>query len=156
AARSPRQGAHARQGGRADGRSLFPRLLRPVMATLVLDRSDLELRSDGTALAIYEDGARRGSVPLKLLERVVLQGTIRLDTAVLGKLAEAGVATILLGARNSRRVAIVSGPARGDASVRLGQLRSALDPAWCADWSRRLVLGKARAQLRLLREAIEQ
>jgi CRISP-associated protein Cas1 len=126
------------------------------MATLVLDRSDLELRSDGAALAVYERGERRGSIPLKLLERVVLQGTIRLDTSVLGRLAEAGVPTILLGARNSRRLAILIGPAHRDASIRLAQYRNALDPAWCASWSRRLVLGKSRAQLRLLRRALEE
>jgi CRISP-associated protein Cas1 len=124
------------------------------MATLVLDRSDLELRSDGAALIVYKGGERRGSVPLKLLERVVLQGTIRLDTGVLGRLADAGVPTILLGARNSRRVAILLGRAHADASIRLAQFKSALDPAWCAAWSRRLILGKARTQLRLLRGAL--
>jgi CRISPR-associated protein Cas1 len=124
------------------------------MATLVLDRNNLELRCDGGALAVYEAGERRGTIPLRLLERVLLQGAIRLDTGVLGRLAEAGVPTILLGARTSRRVAILLGPAQGDGSVRLGQLRRALDPAWCADWSRRLVLGKARAQIRLLRAAL--
>jgi CRISPR-associated protein Cas1 len=126
------------------------------MATLVLDRSNLELRADGAALAVYEAGERRGSVPLKLLDRVVLQGTIRLDTAVLGKLAEAGVPTIILGNRNSRRVAILSGPAHRDCSIRLAQLQQALDPSFCAAWSRRLVEGKARAQLRLLRQALAQ
>ena len=125
------------------------------MATLVLDRSNLELRSDGAALAVYENGARRTTVPLKLIERVVLQGTIRLDTAVLGRLAEAGVPAILLGARNSRRVAILIGRGHSDASIRLAQFRNALDPAWCAAWSRRLVLGKSQAQLRLLRHALD-
>lgn len=124
------------------------------MATLVLDRSKLELSSDGAALAVYENGERRGSVPLKLLERVVLQGTIRLDTGVLGRLAEAGVPTILLGARSSRRVAIVIGPAHGDCAVRLAQLERARDPVWCVAWSRQLVLAKARAQSRLLRQAL--
>jgi CRISPR-associated protein Cas1 len=124
------------------------------MATLVLDRSNLELRSDGAALAVYEDGERRATVPLKLIERVILQGTIKLDTTVLGKLAEAGVPAILLGARNSRRVAILVGRGHSDASIRLAQLHNALDPAWCAAWSRRLVLGKVRAQLRLLRRAL--
>lgn len=46
------------------------------MATLIIDRSNIEVRSDGAALAVYEAGERRGSVPLKLLDRVVLQGTI--------------------------------------------------------------------------------
>jgi CRISPR-associated protein Cas1 len=127
------------------------------MATLILDRSDLELRCDGSAaLAVYEGGERRGSVPLKLIERVILQGTVRLDTGVLGRLAQAGVPTILLGARSSRRVATLVGPAHRDASVRLAQFQRALDADWCAAWSRRLVLRKARAQLRLLRRALDE
>jgi CRISPR-associated protein Cas1 len=126
------------------------------MATLVLDRSNLELRADGSALAVYEAGERRGSVPLKLIDRVVMQGTIRLDTAVLTRLADAGVPAILLGARSSRRVAIVVGRGHSDASVRLAQFQRALDPAWCAAWSRQLGLGKTRAQLRLLRGALDE
>jgi CRISPR-associated protein Cas1 len=126
------------------------------MATLVVDRSDLEVRSEGAVLTVYEDGERRGSVPLKLLERVVLQGTIRLDSGVLGKLAEAGVPTVILGARTSRRVAMLLGPAHRDAAVRLAQFQYALDSEWCAGWSRRLVAAKVRAQLRTLRRAGEE
>lgn len=126
------------------------------MATLLIDRNGLEVRADGAALAVYEDGERRGTVPVKLLERVVLQGTIALDTGVLTRLAEAGVPTLLLGARHSRRVALVLGPAHRDASVRLAQFQYALDPAWCERWSRRIVLGKLRAQLGLLRRALEE
>ena len=124
------------------------------MATLILDRSNLEVRADGAALALYESGERRGTVPLKLVERVVLQGKIRLDTAVLVRLAEAGVPTIILGARNSRRVATLVGPAHRDCSTRLAQFQRALDLTWWATWSRQLVLGKTRAQLRLLQQAL--
>lgn len=126
------------------------------MATLVIDRSNIEVRSDGAALAVYEAGERCGSVPLKLLDRVVLQGTIRLDTGVLTRLAEAGVPTVLLGGRSSRRVATLLGPAHRDASVRLAQFQCALDPAWCDAWSRRLILGKTRGQLKLLRAALAE
>jgi CRISPR-associated protein Cas1 len=126
------------------------------MATLIVDRSNLEIRADGAALAVYEDGERRGTVPLKLLERVVLQGTIRLDSGVLARLAEAGVPTLVLGGRTSRRVAMVLGPWHRDASVRLAQFQCALDPAWCDAWSRRLVLAKLRAQLRLLRRSLDE
>lgn len=123
------------------------------MTTLVVDRNNLELRSDGAALAVYKDGERRGTVPVRLLDRVVLQGTIRLDSGVLTRLAEAGVPTVLLGGRSSRRVATMLGPAHRDASVRLAQFRCALDAPWCDRWARRIVAAKARAQLRLLRAA---
>ena len=92
------------------------------MATLFLDRAELEVRHIDGALAIYEAGTRSATVPIKLLERVVLQGArTRLDTGTLIKLAEAGVATLLLSPRASRQVAIVLGPAHNDAAIRLAQ-----------------------------------
>jgi CRISPR-associated protein Cas1 len=124
------------------------------MATLVLDRSNLEVRSDGTALALYEGGERRGTVPINLVERVVLQGTIRLDTGVLTRLAEGGVTAVLLSRRQSRRVAFLLGSGHSDAAVRLGQYQLAMDAGWCGRWARRLVHAKIKTQARLLREAL--
>lgn len=127
------------------------------MATLLLDRAQLEIRSDGDALALYEAGARRGTVPLKLLERVVIQGSqTRLDSGVLMRLAEAGVATLLMSPRLSRRVAIVLGPAHNDAAVRLAQAQRVMDPAFCAAVARDLVAAKLLRQRRLLKTALAE
>lgn len=121
------------------------------MATLLLDRAQLEIRADGDALALYEAGARRGTVPLKLLDRCVIQGSqTRLDSGVLLKLAEAGVATLLISPRHSRRVAIVLGPAHNDAAVRLAQARRVFDTGLCNRWARALIAAKLRRQHRLL------
>lgn len=123
------------------------------MATLLLDRSQLELRSDGNALAVYEDGARRGTVPLKLIDRVVIQGSAtRLDSGVLIKLAEAGAATLLLSPRASRRVAIVLGPAHNDAGIRLAQAGRVKDSAFVLAFALDLVRAKLRRQHALLRD----
>lgn len=124
------------------------------MATLLLDRAGLEIRFADSALALYENGTRSQTVPLRLLDRVVIQGArTRLDTAVLLKLAEAGVATVLLSPRASRQVAIVLGPAHNDAAVRLAQSRRVMDPAYCDAWAQQLVLAKLRRQRRLLASA---
>lgn len=125
------------------------------MSTLILDRSDLEIRLDGEALALYEPAGRRGTVPIKLLDRVVMQGGIKLDAGVLTKLAETGVATLLLSKRHSKRVAIVLGLAHNDAGIRLAQSRRVFDAAWCARWAQRQVKSKTHNQIRLLREAQE-
>lgn len=127
------------------------------MATLFLDRADLEVRIVDGALALYEDGSRRGTAPLKLVERVVIQGArTKLDSRVLLKLAEAGVATLLLSPRASRQVAIVLGPAHNDAAVRIAQAQRITDHAFCQDWARQLVRAKLRGQQRLLRKALLQ
>lgn len=124
------------------------------MSSLILDRSDLEIRLDGDALALYEPAGRRGTVPLKLLDRVIMQGGVKLDAGVLGRLAESGVATLMLTKRHSKRVAIVLGLAHNDAGIRLAQSRRVFDADWCAAWAARQVRAKTRAQIRLLQNAL--
>lgn len=124
------------------------------MATLLLDRADLEVRVANGALALYENGTRKQTVPLGLIDRVVIQGArTKLDTAVLLKLAEAGAATLLLSPRAGRQVAIVLGPAHNDAAVRLAQARRTMDHPFCDRWAQQLVVAKLRRQHRLLTAA---
>jgi CRISPR-associated protein Cas1 len=121
------------------------------MSTLLLDRTHLEVRTDGEALALYEHGERRGCVPIRLLDRCVIHGAqTRLDSGVLMKLAEAGVATVILSPRVGRRVAIVLGTAHNDAAVRLAQAQRVMDGAWCRDWAHSVVTAKLRRQQRTL------
>jgi len=122
------------------------------MSTLLLDRAGLEVRSDGQALALYEGGVRRGTVPLALLERCIIQGgQTQLDSGVLLKLAEAGVTTVLFSPRAGRRVATLLGPAHRDAAVRMAQALRCTDAPWCAQWARDIVRAKLARQRRVLR-----
>ena len=124
------------------------------MATLLLDRADLEVRIVDGALALYENGTRSQTVPLRLIDRVVIQGArTRLDTSVLLKLAEAGAATLLLSPRASRQVAIVLGPAHNEAAVRLAQAQRTMDTTFCDGWAQHIVVAKLRRQHRLLKNA---
>lgn len=126
------------------------------MSTLVLDKSELELRSDGAALALYEAGQRRSTVPLALLERVVLMGSrIRLDSGVLARLGEAGVAVLALGRRGGQRLSLALGPAHNDAAIRIAQAAAALDERAALQFGRQLVLAKLRAQRRTLRVMLD-
>lgn len=121
------------------------------MATLLLDRSELEARIVDGALALYENGTRSQTVPLALIDRLIIQGSrTKLESAVLLKLAEAGAATLLLSPRASRQVAIVLGPRHNDAAVRLAQARRTMDHKFCDSWARLIVLSKLRRQLRFL------
>lgn len=121
------------------------------MSTLVLDKPDLELRCDGAALALYEAGTRRGTVPLALLERVVLLGSqIQLASGVLARLGEAGVAVLVLGRRGGQQLSLALGPRHNDAAVRLAQGAAALDAATALAFARDLVRAKLHAQRRTL------
>ena len=121
------------------------------MGLLLLDRAQLEVKSEGDALALYEAGQRRGTVPIKLVDRCVIHGSqTRLDSGVLIKLAEAGVTTVLMSPRSARRVAIVLGPQHNDAAVRLAQALRVVDDAWCRRWALAVVQAKLARQRRAL------
>jgi CRISPR-associated protein Cas1 len=121
------------------------------MSTLVLDKAQLEVRCDGAALALYEGGQRRGTVPLALLERVVLLGSqIRLDSGVLARLGEAGVALAVIGRRGGQRLSLALGPRHNDAAVRIAQCAAAIDDAVLLAIARDIVRAKVRAQRRTL------
>lgn len=121
------------------------------MALLLLDRAQLEVKSEGETLALYEAGTRRGTVPIKLLDRCVIHGAqTRLDSGVLIKLAEAGVTTMLMSPRRTGRVALVLGNQHNDAAVRLAQSQRVMDDVACRQWALALVCSKVSRQRRTL------
>lgn len=121
------------------------------MGLLLLDRAQLEVKSEGDTLALYEAGQRRGTVPIKLIDRCIIHGSqTRLDSGVLIKLADAGVTTVLMSPRSPRRAAIVLGPQHNDAAVRLAQAMRVMDDAWCRPWAMAVVQAKLARQHRAL------
>ncbi|MDX1606541.1 MAG: CRISPR-associated endonuclease Cas1 [Candidatus Competibacterales bacterium] len=126
------------------------------MTTLLLDRRDVELCLDNRRVLIREPDSRPRSVPLAMLERVVIQGRARLDTALLGALGEQGVDVLLLGARNSRRRGFLAGPGHNDARRRLAQYRLWQDEPRRLAWSRQLIQAKTRAQRLRLTRALQR
>ncbi|APW48294.1 CRISPR-associated endonuclease Cas1 [Rhodoferax antarcticus] len=122
------------------------------MALLLLDRAQLDIKSEGETLALYEAGVRRGTVPIKLIDRCVIHGAqTRLDSGVLIKLAQAGATTVLMSPRGVRRVALVLGPQHNDAAVRLAQSQHVLDDKACCQWAHALVRAKLQRQQRTLK-----
>lgn len=124
------------------------------MGTLYLDRKALSLRLETGRLVIEEPGERPRGVPLKLLERVVIQGRATLDSGLLVALGEHGVSVLCLSARHSRRAGFLLGPGHADARRRLAQYRLSEHADLRLEWSRALVAGKLRAQRQLLNDAL--
>lgn len=123
------------------------------MSTLYIDRKDLEIRAERQYLILYENGERRSTMPLHLVERVVVRGSAMLSTGVLTLLADQGIGLCVLGGRHSRHAATLLGRPHGDAARRIGQYR------WYRDADERLrlavllVRGKLRASLRFIDQA---
>lgn len=126
------------------------------MSSLYLDRKNLGVKLDGQALALYEDGERKGSVPLHLLDRVVLRGNVQLESRVLGALTERNIGLLILSGRNTEATAMLAGKAHSDTVRRLGQYRTSMDVDLRVPLARWLVLVKVRSQLRLLKRAIAE
>ncbi len=123
------------------------------MSTLYLDRRNCSLEIEGRVLAVFIDGHRETTVPIHLLERIVLRSNVALGSSLLPRLAEAGIAVVAFGGRFGRQHATVLGAVHNDAARRVGQLRAYDDPAFRGRWARRLCLGKVRGQRRLLARA---
>ncbi|MGX2040870.1 CRISPR-associated endonuclease Cas1 [Methylocaldum sp. MU1018] len=125
------------------------------MGTLYLDRKDIEIRCEGRHLCLYEAGSRRATIPLNVVERVVVRGQATLSTGALGLLAEEGVGLLVLSGRQGRAAAILHGKKHGDTARRIAQYRWHHDDEFRLPWSRRLVALKLKAQARLLRSALQ-
>ncbi len=120
------------------------------MTTLYLDRKNLELRLDAGTLAVYQDGQRQSTVPLKLLQRVVVRADVNLSASVLTAIASHGIAFIAITGRKGENIAQLTGAPGNDAARRLAQYRTYLDPARRLDLARTLISGKVHNQKRLI------
>ena len=126
------------------------------MTTLYLDRKGLEVRLDGSALALYEGDVRVNTVPLALLDRVVVRAETSLSSSVLGAMSEAGCPSLILSGRHGHRMATVQGRSHNDAAIRLAQYSATLDRGFRLAWARRFVGAKLGKAQRFLERALAQ
>ena len=124
------------------------------MSSLYLDRKNLGLRLDGQALGLYEDGVKKGTVPLHLLERVVLRGNVQLESRVLGALSERNIGLLILSGRNTEATAMLAARSHNDALRRLSQYQTSLCEDLRIPLARWLVLVKVRNQQRFLTDVL--
>ncbi len=124
------------------------------MSSLYLDRKNLSIKLDGQTLALYELGEKKGTVPLHLLERIVLRGNVQLESRLLGALSERHIGLIVLSGRNTKATAMLAAHSHGESLRRLGQYQASLNDDLRKPLARWLVLVKVRAQQRLLTEAM--
>ncbi len=126
------------------------------MSSLYLDRKNLGIMLDGQALVLYEDGARKGSVPLHLLERIVVHGNVQLESKVLSALTIRNISLVVLSQRSTEGTVMLMSRAHSDACRKLGQYRVSTDENLRIPLARWLVFVKIIAQQRFLRSALEK
>lgn len=122
--------------------------------TVYLDRTDAELRFDGGALAVYVNGERDGMVPLAPVDRIVVIGRQRVETALLHRLAEQGIAVLFLSGRSHSFRGRLAGRLHNHARLRMAQYHAHRSPMALA-LAREWVTAKLDGQASFLMEAAD-
>lgn len=95
------------------------------MGTLYIDQKDLEIKIEGNCLVFFENGNRKGTVPLNPLERVVIIGNINIQTGILHRLALNNISCVFLSGRNMGFRGILHGRLHRNGLLRLKQYEKA-------------------------------
>jgi CRISPR-associated protein Cas1 len=120
------------------------------MGTVTIDRRGTRLDFDRGALRIQEPEGLPRSVPLNLVDRLVIIGNSQVSARLLSHLAANGTSVMILPGRGQDRGSFLQGYGHGDAARRLGQYRLLHDPAQQRAWARRLVRLRLAGQERVL------
>lgn len=125
------------------------------MATLYLDRSDMELRRDHASLLLYVAGKLERRVPLRLLDAVVVHGNPLLHASALSAMADHSCYLVILPRRHQGSVMLSRGNGP-NSQRRLLQYQCAQNPSWAARFAGLLLRAKLRAHARFLFQARKQ
>jgi len=119
------------------------------MTTVHIDQRGADVDVEGDRLIVRVDGERKGTLPLNLIERLVVSGIARLSTRLVVKLVDRGIGLVLDRTGKNGVVASLIGT-RADRAVRLAQYDILLDAEGRLDLSRPLVRDKIDGGMRLL------
>jgi len=96
------------------------------MGTLYIDQKNLNIKLEGNCLVFYEDGERKGTVPIAPLERVMIIGNVKIETGVLHKFALNNVSCIFLSGRNLNFRGMLHGRLHRNGLLRVKQYEKSL------------------------------
>ena len=114
-----------------------------LLNTLYLTTPDTYLRLDNDTLRVEVDHETRLRVPLHLLSAVVCFGHIGLSAPLMHRLAEGGIALVLLD-DNGRFKARLEGAVSGNVMLRQAQFQRVADATFTLDMARACVAGKIK------------
>ena len=101
--------------------------MKKLLNTLYATTEGARLHKEGENIVAEIDGVERGRVPLHMLGAVVAFGAIYISPPLIGALAQAGIALVLLD-RQGRFEARVEGPVSGNVLLRRAQYRASEQP----------------------------
>ena len=126
------------------------------MLTLFIDRKGLQLELDNKCLVLRRPDSAPESLPLNMLDRVVIHSQVTLDSRLLGALGQYGVGATILRGRAGRHALQLFSPGHNDARRRLAQYQLCHEEQRRLNWSRELIRAKITAQQKLLQTALSR
>lgn len=126
-----------------------------LLNTLYVTLPDSRLRLDNDTLRVIFEEETRLRVPLHHLQAVVCFGHVGLSAPLLHRMADDGIALVLLDA-NGRFKARLEGAVAGNVLLRKAQHRAADDQAFTLELARAVVAGKLKGQRQVLQRGARE
>lgn len=127
------------------------------METLYIDRKDSELDVQGGRLQVRMEGGRKPfSIPLNVLEFVVISASVRFSSTLLSRLTMAGITAVFLNPRKEDATCIAYGLLHNATDRRLMQYQAVSDSDTALRYSKTLVRQKLRGQRTVLLRALRR
>jgi len=127
------------------------------MKTVFIDRKQTELEVEGGHLLVRNTGLRTNfSVPLNVLEFLVISASTTFSSTLLGRLSQEGITTVFLNPRQPDASTMTHGLLHNNAERRLFQYQAIANDGWKLIYSKALVRDKLRAQRAMLIKALRQ
>lgn len=127
------------------------------MQTLYIDRKGSELDINTNRLSVRIPGSERPfSVPLSVLEYLVISASVQFSSTLLSRLSLAGITVIFLNPRKEEATCIAYGLLHNAADRRLMQYQAVSNPELRLAYSTALVRQKLRGQRAMLYRALRR
>ena len=126
-----------------------------LLNTLYVTLPDSRLRLDNDTLRVEQGEETRLRVPLHHLQAVVCFGHVGLSAPLMHRLAEDGIALVLLDT-NGRFKARLEGAVTGNVLLRQAQHRAVDSPAFTLELARAIVAGKLKNQRQVLQRGARE
>lgn len=122
------------------------------MGTLYIDRKGLTVKLHEGALTFYANNNHEGTVPINPLKRVIVIGSIVIETSVLNRLCDENITVLFLSGRRMRFHGRLQGKLHNNGLLRVKQYEKSLSTfPW--EFSHDIVSRKIAAQKVLLTDA---
>ncbi len=126
------------------------------MGTMVIDRKNTELRYESGRVKVYETGKFSTSVPVSLIDHLIIYRHATMNTGILSALADKGAALTVIDPYREQRTACLTGVQYKNSARRLAQYDAYFNAEWRLQWSKKLISRKIKSQLIFLADVLDQ